>query len=91
MAMMGANQNEQFYEGVREGLALARKFVMAAPTSSGGPLGQRHTGGTGTFPRVADRAVDPDGSPDLVYSTYALRDALLWWIDRAIVENGGEE
>lgn len=63
------------------GLQQARAFVMGAPTLSSGT---RLSGMKGGFPRVADRAVDPDGDPTIVYCDYALRDAVLYWIDKEI-------
>jgi hypothetical protein len=81
LALPHYTAEQAFREGQRDGLLAARAMVMAAPTLS---HGQRFSGGKGGFPGVEDRAVNPDGDPTYVHNTYALRDALLFWIDKAI-------
>jgi hypothetical protein len=63
------------------GLERAKELVMGAPVLL---HGRRHCGGPGGVPRVVDRAVDADGDPEDVWCSYALRDAVLHWIDKEL-------
>lgn len=73
-----------FTEGYMAGLKAARAAVIAAPTMT---YGERLSGLSGGFPRVRDEAVSPDGDPSYVRNTYALRDAILSWIDGFLSDN----
>ena len=72
--------SDSYAEGYIDGLRRAADFVVGAPTLT---WGQRRCG-VGGFARVLDHAVDPDGDPDYVHNIYALRDAVLGWIEREI-------
>lgn len=74
-----------YREGYVAGLRRARAMVLAAPTVQ--PAFTRITNMPGGFPRVADTAADPDGDPNVVTCLYALRDAVLHWIDQEVEQN----
>lgn len=70
---------KRYKKGYLDGLDAARRAVMAAPTAT---FGRRVATAVGGVPRIEDRAVNPDGNPDVAATTYAMRDAILGWIDR---------
>lgn len=74
-----AMRREAFERGILVGLERAMRWVMSAPLCQ---MGQRRVDGPDGFPRMADPAVNEDGDPNLVACNYALRDAILYWIER---------
>jgi hypothetical protein len=71
----------EYVRGYIAGLERAAKHAMCAPVMV---YGERRADVEGGFPKVQDPACDPDGNPDRVSNTYALRDAILWWIERDV-------
>ena len=79
--------NADYERGVAAGLEAAKALVMGAPVLL---HGQRKVDVPGGVPRVSDRAVDADGDPNYVHNSYALRDAVLHWIDKALLQTDGK-
>lgn len=79
---------KDFKLGQIAGLEKAERWVMSAPLLQ---HGQRKANIPGGFPRMADPSMDADGDPDFVACNYALRDAILFWIERDLAELRGEQ
>jgi hypothetical protein len=86
--MMETGHRADYGRGVAHGLERAREMILAAPVLL---HGQRKAGVPGGVPRVMDSAVDPDGDPDYVHNSYALRDAVLYWIEQDLQQSDGPE
>jgi hypothetical protein len=78
-------QIAEYERGLAAGLERARALVMGAPVLF---YGQRTTEGPDAVPRIMDTPT-PNGNPRFVSNTYALRDAVLHWIEKDLRQIDG--